>query len=153
MATFKSVENDGGLMAQGDYEVYVKSAQETETKMGNPCIKFDFVVRSDVEQPYQNKHIFKNFYPDYLTGAYPAEKIGKYANSLGIEKGQEFELEDLVGRNCILHISHFTGQDGVTRECIFYTAPSKVEPYMAPMEPTPQTETMLDDDDSLLPFD
>lgn len=152
MATFKSVENDNGLMAQGDYEVYVKSAQETETKMGNPCIKFDFVVRSDVEQPYQNKHIFKNFYPDRQTNAYPAEKIGKYANSLGIEKGQEFELEDLVGRNCILHISHYTGNDGVTRECIFYTAPSKAEPYMAPMEPAPQYAP-IEEDDSLLPFD
>lgn len=151
MATFKSVENDGGLMAQGDYEVYVKSAQETETKIGNhPCIKFDFVVRSDVEQLYQNKHIFKNFYPDRNTGAYPGDKIGRYANALGIEKGQEFELEDLVGRNCILHISHFTGSDGVTRECIFYTAPSKVEPYMAPMEPAPQAVDMGDMDD--LPF-
>lgn len=150
MATFKSVKNDGGLMAQGDYEVYVKSCEETTTKAGNPCIHFDFVVRSDVEQPYKNKHIFKNFYLDYLTGAYPAEKIGKYANSLGIEKGQEFELEDLVGRNCILHISHYTGKDGVTRECIFYTAPSKVEPYMAPMEPTPQMEEL--DEEETLPF-
>lgn len=152
MATFKSVENDGGLMAKGDYEVYVKSAEETTTaRTGNPCIKFDFVVRSDVEQPYQNKHIFKNFYPDRDTGAYPADKIGKYANSLGIEKGQEFELEDLVGRNCLLHISHFTGKDGITRECIFYTAPSKAEPYMAPMEPAPQYDP-IDEDDGMLPF-
>lgn len=153
MATFKSVENDGGLMAQGDYEVYVKAAEETTTKNGNPCIKFDFVVRSDVEQPYQNKHIFKNFYPNRDTGAYPADKIGKYANALGIEKGQEFELDDLVGRNCIIHISHFTGDDGVTRECIFYTAPSKVEPYMAPMDPAPQNFELLDDDgEEVLPF-
>ena len=148
--SFKSVENNGGLMAQGDYEVYVKSCGVTTTKSGNECISFDFVVRSDVNQPYQNKHIFKKFYPSRDTGEYPSEKIGKYANALGIEKGQEFDLGDLVGLSCIIHISHFTTDDGVTRECIFYTAPSKVDPYMgeAPNDDLPE----IDDDDKQLPF-
>lgn len=149
--SFKSVENSGGLMAEGDYEVYVKSCGVTTTKAGNECISFDFVVRSDVNQPYQNKHIFKKFYPNRDTGEYPSEKIGKYANALGIEKGQEFAPDDLVGRNCIVHISHFTGDDGVTRECIFYTAPSNAKPYMAEM-PSNQEFAMLEDDDAQLPF-
>lgn len=151
--SFKSVENSGGLMAQGDYEVYVKSCGVTTTKAGNECISFDFVVRADVNQPYQNKHIFKKFYPDRDTGKYPAEKIGKYANALGIEKGQEFELDDLTGRNCIVHISHFTTDSGETRECIFYTAPSKADPYMADITGRKSDDfAMLDDDDGQLPF-
>lgn len=151
MAYFKSVENNSGLMAEGDYEVYVKSCEETTTKAGNPCIKFDFIVRGDVDQPYQNKHVFKNFFPNRDTGEYPAEKIGRYANALGIEKGQEFELDDLVGRNCIIHISHFTGDDGLERECIFYTAPSKASPYMEQITP-PEAFDELEDDDAQLPF-
>lgn len=145
---FKSVENDGGLMKPGDYEVYVKSCAESITKSGNECIAFDFVIRADVEQPYQNKHVFKNFYRD-STGEYDAVKIGKYANALGIEKGQDFELSDLVGRNCILHIEHFTGNDGITRECIYYTAKSKADAFVAP---APTFDELPDEDDDALPF-
>lgn len=148
---FKSVENSGGLMKQGDYEVYVKNCGESITKTGRDCIQFDFVVREDVEQGYKGKHIFKNFFPSFDTGEYPAEKIGKYANALGIEKGLSFELGDLVGRNCIVHISHFTGDDGVTRECIFYTAPSKVEPYIGV---APDGGMLVEEDENgeVLPF-
>ena len=127
---FKAVENDGGLMKKGDYEVYVKSCGYATTRNEVECIAFDFVVRADVEQEYQNKHLFKNFYKNRETGEYDVAKLGKYANALGIEKGQDFELDDLIGRNCIVHISHFTGDDGVTRECIYYVATSKVTPYI-----------------------
>lgn len=126
---FKSVENNNGLMDEGDYEVYVNNCGETTTKNGYPCIKFDFIVRSDVEQKYCGKHIFKSFYRNG-NDEWPIEKIGKYANSLGIAKDTEFLLEDLIGRSCIVRISHYTGDDGIERECIFYTAPSKAEPYM-----------------------
>lgn len=149
---FKAVENDGGLMKKGDYEVYVKSCGYSTTKGGNECIAFDFVVRADVEQEYKNKHMFKNFYKNHETGEYDLDKLGKYANALGIEKGQDFELEDLVGRNCLAHISHFTGDDGVTRECIYYVATSKVNPYIGE---APDGSDIIPDEelnDDSLPF-
>lgn len=127
---FKSVKNDGGMMKPGDYEVFVKECGYSVTKNGNDCIKFDFVVRDDVEQEYQKKHIFKNFYPSRETGEYDADKIGKYADSLGIEPGQDFDLDDLIGRNCILHIGRFVGNDGVERECIQYTKRSKTDSFV-----------------------
>lgn len=46
------------------------------------------------------------------------------------EAATKLVLDDLIGRNCIVHISHFTGDDGVTRECIYYVATSKVTPYI-----------------------
>ncbi len=147
--SFKSVQNNGGMMAEGDYEVYVKKCEEGETYSSTECIFFDFVVRADVEQPYQNKHIFKKFYKNEA-GQYPSDKIGKYANALGIPEGQDFELNDLIGRNCIVHISHFIGNDGVKRECIYYTAKSKAEPYMS--VPPASDFAMLEDDDAQLPF-
>ena len=124
---FKSYENDGGLMAEGDYEVVLVKCCETTTRTsGMPVIAFDFQVRSDVEQKYQRKHIFKSFYQDRDTYEWPMEKIGKYANALGVPKGEEFELEDLVGKCCILHMKPFTGNDGVERDAIFYAAKTKV---------------------------
>lgn len=122
---FKSVENTGGLMAEGDYEVICLVAKEGETKGGTPVIKFDFQVRSDVEQKYQRKHVFKSFYRDEETGEWPADRIGKYANSMGIPKGEEFELADLEGKCLILHMRPFKGQDGVERDSIAWTAPTK----------------------------
>lgn len=148
---FKSVENDSGLMQEGEYEVYVHDCCETKTKSsGMDCIKFDFVVRADVDQKYKNKHIFKNFYKDKETGEWPNEKIGKYANALGIEKGTEFDLDDLIGRNCRAVIRHFTGGDGVKREAIFYLKPSSAGEYIAKLPGSDLTE--LDDLDEDLPF-
>lgn len=147
---FTSVKNDGGLMKEGEYEVFVSAAEETETKTGKPCIKFDFVVRQDVEQPYQRKHIFKNFYPDD-SGNYPADKIGKYASSMGIAPGEEFELEDLVGKDCVLVIKHFTGDDGQTRACILYTKESKAGESIQTLAPQPEYAE-LEEDDGDLPF-
>lgn len=122
-----SYENSGGVMAEGDYEVICLRCEQGETKTGIPCIKFDFLVRSDVEQKYQKKHVFKSFFQDE-NGEWPREKIGKYANALGIPKGESFELADLERRCCILHMRPYTGNDGVTRDSICWTAATKAEP-------------------------
>lgn len=122
---FTSYENTGGLMAEGDYEVICQEAREGETKNGSPVIKFDFLVRSDVEQKYKRKHVFKSFYRDKDTGEWPLERIGKLANSMGIPKGENFELSDLVGRCLILHMRPFRGEDGVERDAIAWTAETK----------------------------
>lgn len=126
--SFKSYENDGGnggVMPEGDYEVVLLDAKEDQTKSGIPTIKFDFQVRSDVEQKYQKKHIFKNFYRDDDTGEWPMQKIGKFANALGIPKDEEFELGDLCGLCCILHMKPYTKQDGTVIDSVFYSAPTK----------------------------
>lgn len=151
---FKSVENDGDLMREGEYEVYVKHCEETETKGGTPCIAFDFVVRSDVEQAYKNKHKFKNFYRDRETGQWPSEKIGKYANALGIPKGDDFELDDLVGRSCVMVIGHYEDKKTLeTKDCIYYLKASKAEPYIAGLSASGYGGfAELEDDDGELPF-
>lgn len=146
---FRSYENDSDIMKKGEYEVYLKDCCETETRNGTECIKFEFVVRSDIEQQYQNKHKFKQFYRDMETGEWPMEKIGKYANALGIPKGDEFELDDLIGRSCVMVINHYTTEDGETKDCIFFLKKSEKEPYIS--EGTQFTE-MEDENNEELPF-
>lgn len=124
---FTSVENkSSGLMKEGEYEAFCSDAKITTTENRTDTIAFDFVIRTDVEQAYQRKHVFKNFYQDD-NGEWPGEKIGKFASSMGIPNGTEFELNDLIGRNLILVIKHFTGSDGVERECIYYTKKTEHE--------------------------
>lgn len=149
---FKSYENDGGLMIEGDYECILVKCVETTTKTsGMPVIAFDFQVRADVEQKYQRKHIFRNFYQDRDTGEWPTEKIGKLANALGVPKGESFELEELVGRCCILHMKPFTGSDGVTRDTIFYAASTKAgQAVQSAPASAPQGYEEVEDED--LPF-
>lgn len=144
---FISMEADSDLMRKGEYEVYVKDCGFSETKAGTECIKFEFVVRSDVEQPYQNKHKFKQFYRDRDSGRWPVEKIGKYANALGIPIGQDFELDDLIGLNCIMVIGHYQDErSGETKDCIYFLKQSKVASYLnAVSQPSGFTEIGYDD--------
>jgi len=131
--SWTSYENNGGLMAEGDYECICVKVEETETKTTHtPVIKFDFQVRSDVEQKYQRKHIFKSFFKDD-DDQWPVEKIGKLANSMGIPKGQSFELRDLEGKCLILHMRPYKGKDGVERDSIGWTAQTKAGQYGQPL--------------------
>ena len=147
---FKAYENDGGLMSEGDYECILVRCLETTTKSsGIPVILFDFQVREDVEQKYQRKHIFKSFYQDRETFAWPTEKIGRLANALGIPKGEEFELEELVGKCCILHMKPIQGNDGVTRDTVFWSAATKAgQAVQTPVAQVPAWFEQVDDDET-----
>lgn len=147
---FKSYENtgsDNGTMLEGDYEVQVVNVEETLTRnSGIPCIAFDFVVRADVDQRYKRKHIFKNFFKND-NGEWPVEKIGKIANALGIPQNQEFELSDLVGLCCILHIKPYKKQDGTMIDSIYYAKSTEAGQLIQ----TAQND-FVEVDDEELPF-
>lgn len=144
---FTSTENTQVLMAEGDYEVMCVKAEEGTTKTYVPVINFDFVVREDVEQAYQRKHIFKSFYQDEQTKEWPMDKIGRYFNALGIPKGQEAELCDLVGLCCMVRIKHYDAKDGTRRECIHFPAPTKAGQAVQAAKPA---YSVVDDEE--LPF-
>lgn len=149
--SFKSCENTGGgVMPEGDYEVICLQAVETNAKTtGYPMIKFDFQVRSDVEQAYQRKHIFQNFFRD-ANDQWPDEWIGKFAYALGIPKDESFELADLEGRCCILHVYPYTDKNGVERDRIRYSAPTKAGQMVQAAPTAAQGYEEVDDDE--IPF-
>ncbi len=111
----KPKENDFGPMEEGNYEVILKDAKYTQTQSGIPCISFDWVVRNDVEQKYKNKHIFKRYYQDDK-GNWPVDKLSKAAYGLGVPEGADFDVDDLVGKTCRVHVKPFTFTDGSGNE-------------------------------------
>lgn len=150
---FSSVAADNDLMQEGEYEVYVKNCGYSETKGGTECIKFEFVVRPDVEQPYQNKHKFKQFYRDRDTNQWPADKIGRYANALGIPSKQDFELEDLIGLNAIMVIKQYQDKEtGDTKDCIFFLKPSKAQSLISAPPSSSGFVDLYGEEDGELPF-
>ena len=125
---FKSMEAESSLMPKGEYEAIVKDCCFSATKNGTECVKFEFVVRSDIDQPCQKKRKFKQFYRDPETGRWPAEKIGQYAHALGVPQGEDFELEDMIGRCCVMVIGHYLdGQTGAAKDFIYFLKPSRAE--------------------------
>lgn len=72
---------EGGL-ADGTYEVVIKSMTETATPSGAEHISVVLVVRNDVEQKGKNALIFHNIWKAKATGKYNKSMIntiGKYA--------------------------------------------------------------------------
>ena len=147
---FKSYENtgaDNGTTLEGDYEVQLVNCRETKTRTSLiPCIEFDFVVREDVDQRYRRKHIFKNFFKND-NGEWPVEKIGKIANALGIPQGQEFDLGDLIGLCCILHIKPYKRQDGTMIDAIYYAKSTEAGQLVQTAQ-----NNFVEVDDEELPF-
>lgn len=131
---FKSIagSEEINIMPEGDYEVYVKDCCFSTTKGGYECIKFEFVVRDDVEQPFKKFHKFKQFYRDRDTNAWPVDKIGRYANALGIPNGKDFDLSDLIGLNAVMVIRNYNDKNtGEKKDNIYYLKPSKQKPFMS----------------------
>lgn len=155
MAFVSCDNNQNDLMTEGDYEVMLRSCELTRTKTSNiECISMDFVVRDDVPQLYKRKHIFKRFYRDNNTGEWPVHKIGKIANALGIGSGSSFELADLVGLCCIVHIAPWAPPGGEMRDTIKYYKPTEVGQMLTFGEAVDERNGELQEvpDDDELPF-
>lgn len=116
------------VIPEGKYECLCAACGEKETQSGKPCVEFDFLIRADVEQKAQSRHIFKKFYKDE-NGKWPEAKIGKYAHALGIPAGQDFDYWQLRGMFCVVAVKNFKDEEtGETKDCIFFTESSKYVP-------------------------
>ena len=113
------------LIPDGYYEVRCTEAEERTTANGDEYISMTFTVRDDVEQPCQNRKIFKSFWKRIeMDNDYDMKKIGQYAAALGVPKGTNFCLADLLYRDALAKISHFTNKNGEDKNCIYFLAPT-----------------------------
>lgn len=85
-----SKAQQGNEIKDGTYEVVVNKAVENATKSGAEFIDIDLIVRNDVDQPFQNKHIFAKIWKAKATGNYNEGMIMAIAQALGLEDGKTY---------------------------------------------------------------
>lgn len=93
MTTFNldfSKAQQGNEIKDGAYEVVVNKAVENATKSGAEFIDIDLIVRNDVDQPFQNKHIFPKIWKAKATGKYNESMIMAIAQALQLEDGKSY---------------------------------------------------------------
>ncbi|HAP7600356.1 DUF669 domain-containing protein [Enterococcus faecium] len=92
-----SKAQQGNEIKDGTYEVVVNKAVENATKSGAEFIDIDLIVRNDVDQPFQNKHIFAKIWKAKATGKYNEGMIMAIAQALQLEDGKSYNgLDELL---------------------------------------------------------
>lgn len=150
---FISRKADDRSTPHGRFEIYVSKAENGTANNGADIVEFEFTVRTDIEQTHQGYRFSKTFWKnDGELSDKAIDTICKYANSLGVAEGDQFELDDLVGRSCTLISGTFTPSEGANAGKTYDTirlVKSEEKPYMVAIQAEPKE---LDDDDDDLPF-
>lgn len=114
MAFFK-VEHDkaseGGLVAEGEYEVVVFKAFEDAARSGTQFINLHLIIRNDIDQKHKNQWLFGSIWQSKETGEYHQGMLNGVARALKIENGKTFNtLEELtnefVGKTARVTVKH-----------------------------------------------
>lgn len=92
-----SKAQQGNEIKDGTYEVVINKAVENATKSGAEFIDIDLIVRNDVQQSFQNKHIFPKIWKTKATGKYNEGMIMAIAQALQLEDGKTYaSFEELL---------------------------------------------------------
>lgn len=88
---------NNGTIADGTYEAVIFNVLEDATPGGAEYMNFDMIVRNDVQQPYQNSHIFQRVWRAKDTGKYNAGMINTIAQAANLADGKSYQsLKDLM---------------------------------------------------------
>lgn len=134
--TFKIDHNDtfSDLVAEGEYEVYVKSAKEAVTKNGVPHIAIDLLIREDFAQSHKKCYIFAKLWKGKESFQYNMQQINTIGKALNIPNGKEYPnlealLADFIGKCCRVRVKH-EEYNGYTNVKVASWNPSKINPYI-----------------------
>lgn len=90
---YKDVDS-GSLLPEGEYEVTIIKAELRYTKTNNvPNISLDMVIREDVQQMNQRRHIFDSLFKSRETGMYNMQRIQSICKCAGLPEGDEYPDE------------------------------------------------------------
>lgn len=127
---------DFDLLPKGSYEVIIKSIEERITDNGAVGLSVRFIVRNDVEQKYQNRGIFHNYWKrkeptaaDMQVQGYSFKQIMQLAKAAKLPNGKAYETvhelcADLVNRVVLITVNH-SSYNGRQREEVGYINESK----------------------------
>lgn len=94
-------EGTGGRIADGDYEVIIKSVKEDVTPGGAEYVEFDVVIRNDFDQPHKNMHVFHKVWKAKETGKYNMKSFNTMGKAFQLQNGKTYNsfkelLDDFV---------------------------------------------------------
>lgn len=86
-----------GTIKDGTYEAVIFNVLEDATPGGAEYMNFDMIIRNDVQQSYQNAHIFQRVWRAKDTGKYNAAMINTIAQAANLTDGKSYQsLKDLM---------------------------------------------------------
>ncbi|EMK0855209.1 DUF669 domain-containing protein [Listeria monocytogenes] len=118
---FKVDHNDAfsGGVENGTYEVVLYHANEDATKSGAEFINIDLIIRNDVNQKYQNAHIFHRIWKTKATNEYNSTALNTIAKAIQLPNGKDYNtinelLQDFLIKTCQVTVkneeSEYNGQ-------------------------------------------
>lgn len=151
------------LIEDGDYEVEIEKITPDQTPNGAKKLRFQYRVRSDVEQANKNTCVFEDLWESKKNpGQYTPFKIYAIMEAIGgVQEGQEFNdtndvISFILGKDIIIRVNtEVNDYNGEKENVIKKYLPSSHKPQTlgAVKENKPEaslTATAVDDDD--LPF-
>ncbi len=137
-------------MVEGDYEVQLLNAGEMTSQSGTTYLKFEFVVRDDVDQRYKKHRVWRSYFKGE-DGNYEMDKIGHMASMLGVPEGVKIELGDLPGRCCMVHVKPYKSpKTGRESDSVVWYAPTKAGQLIPSLDQFAEVDE--GDPDNQLPF-
>lgn len=154
-----------GTIKDGTYEAVIFNVLEDATPGGAEYMNFDMIIRNDVQQSYQNAHIFQRVWRAKDTGKYNAAMINTIAQAANLTDGKSYQsLKDLMN-DFINHPVKVTVKNekneykGKTYDDLnvkrwgksdYPNVQHQFKSGVAPQPTVPTTDTAVGDDD--LPF-
>ena len=125
MAGFNLDFNDvfeGGKIDDGYYEVVVNRCNEDATPGGAEYTEFDLIIRNDIDQPNQNKHIFHKVWKSKADQKYNMKQFNTIGKACQLQNGKSYSsfndlLNDFEGKTALVFVKNETSEyNGKTYE-------------------------------------
>ena len=115
---YENVNDEYGILAEGDYEVIIRNIEERTTKKGSTGLNLSLVVRNDIEQKFKDRYIFYTLWKkkeptdaDKQVQGYIFNQIMRLAKSAKLPNGKAYEsvmdlCKDLMHRPIKVTLEH-----------------------------------------------
>lgn len=103
----------------GTYEVVLYNANEDATKSGAEFINIDLIIRNDINQKFQNAHVFHRVWKSKTTNEYNPTALNTISKAIQLPNGKDYNtvnelLQDLLTKTCQVTVkneeSEYNGQ-------------------------------------------
>lgn len=152
--TINDIGGEYEQIKDGEYEVEIESAEETEIPTTHtPKLKFVYTIRSDVEQGFQGRKIFEDWFKMKDTHDYNKKRLRQIIGATKrAEPTQTFAtlkevLDFLVGKQVVVNVKNEDDSyNGITRTRL------NVKFYKESQHKPQTLNTQVDLTDDELPF-